>query len=94
MSASAIYTITAFSPAGISARVFGWFPTYKGAAEAVRGDSGSMHEEVYTTLVIEEVNAGVHGSGKTVQWFEWTNDQWEMSVLPDWSIGMARFSMG
>jgi hypothetical protein len=98
-----IYTITTYAinhatgePLPHGHRVFGWFPTYLQAVEAVSRNSGGMEECRYSQLVIEEVPSGIHATATVVQWFQWTDGGgWQhLNETPAWAAQVCNHSMG
>ena len=55
-------------------RCFGFFFTLEKAREAVRNNSGGMHECKYTHLVIEEQGENIHAHAEAIDWYKWTID--------------------
>ncbi len=88
-----IFFVSAHNDDGTKHRTFGWFPYLVDAMQAVNKDHGGMHECLYSWLCIEKQSAGIHAMGEVVMWYEWKNNQWELSKkIPEWSVGVCNFS--
>lgn len=98
-----IYTITAHAadpetgklPVG-GWRVFGYYPTEAEAVNAIGRGIGSMHECLYTHLVVEEVPPGIHAMATVVGWWRWDESHrcWRPTDCPDWARGVCNHAMG
>lgn len=65
-----IYTITGLNDLE-DLRCFGWLPTVEEALIRVANNTGDLHEDRYTHLVIERIESGVFPVTKALCWFVW-----------------------
>lgn len=91
-----IFTITALQSGYRSHRVWGWYPTLRECEIAVAKNYGGMDDQLYTWLVIEEVNRGVFATATVVAWYRWNSDDssWASAPAPDWAEGTVNFGIG
>lgn len=75
-------------------RAFGYFEKEGKAREAVENNYGSIQECLYTHVVIERIDPGIHPVAVQVQWYEWKEDAWKECIKPEWSYGISNYALG
>lgn len=75
-------------------RCFGYFKLLTDAINAVEKNMGSMQECLYTYLVIEEMEQGVHPISTLELWYKWEDGKWVSCERPEEFLGTINFSIG
>ena len=89
-----MYFITAMTEVPGDARCFGYYETEKDARRAVEKNLCDMHEYLYSYLVIEEVDSGIHQYAIEIQWYIWQDGKWTETEKPKCKHGWCNFSIG
>ena len=75
-------------------RCFGYYKDLRTAKSNVLNNVGSMNECLYSYIIIEKINEGVHAIPSWDTWFWWRNNKWEEINPPQWSNGLINWSIG
>lgn len=90
-----MYFITSTTPSiKIDHRCFGFYDSFNKAWEAVKENRMNMHECLYTNLVIEEINEGIHPQVVNEWWYKWENNGWAKCEKPERFTGIVNFALG
>jgi len=90
-----IYTITTTlkEPPYHSATV-AWYSDRDAALNDIECNKGSIDENWYSYLVLEEVNEGLVTKCKELAWFKWDNGFWIECDKPKEFEGVVNWAMG
>jgi hypothetical protein len=89
-----MYFITATTERGKEHRCFGYYVDLYDAKDAVLGNMMDIHECLYTYVVIENIEEGIHGECSYQKWFEWKENKWSECETPNWAKGIINWAIG
>jgi hypothetical protein len=94
-----MYFITGLREEGnqfIARRCFGFYPRKHQAVQAISDDSGDLHEEIFTHLVIEKCTSGVYPSAHDIGWYRFddSSTKWSSCNRPESAKNYFKFSLG
>lgn len=75
-------------------RCFGYFKDKEKAIEAVKRNTFDMHETMYTYIVIEEVEEGIHPYAEIVQWFKYDRESNTYKPIEIDKTGFCNYAIG
>jgi hypothetical protein len=75
-------------------RTFGYYKGFHAAYQAVKENRCNMHECLYEFLVMERIEAGVHGEMKEEEWFKWSGKRWIPCKKPLEYRGIINWALG
>ena len=73
-------------------RAVGWYPEFAYAHEAVLSDLSEGN--YYDHVVIEEVQASVHGEVVQAYWYALQEGTWQSIAVPSWAQNIVNWGLG
>lgn len=75
-------------------RTFGYYRGWSKAYQAVKENRGDMTECLYSYLVMERIDEGVHALCADEQWFRWNGKEWTPCHTPKALRGLTNWALG